>query len=75
MRIYFQEKARLHRRILRCETAIKNVVGPASEEHFHQLVQFLNKLPKNVMGLSWSHLKNIAEKEDPELAAKQNKVY
>ena len=27
------------------------------------------------MGMSLNHLKNIDEKEDPELAAKQNKVW
>ena len=51
-----------------------NVVGPAAEQYFHQLGNFLNKLPKNVMGISWKNVKNVAEKEDSELANKQDKV-
>ena len=59
----------------RAERAILNVAGPAAEEYFLQLGNFLNRLPnKDVMGMSLNHLKNIDEKEDPELAAKQNKV-
>ena len=63
------------RRISRAERAILNVAGPAAEEYYLQLGNFLNRLPnKDVMGMSLNHLKNIDEKEDPELAAKQNKV-
>ena len=51
-----------------------NVVGPAAEQYFHQLGNFLNKLPKNVMGITWKNVKNVAEKEDSELANKQDKV-
>ena len=64
------------RRNSRAERAILNVAGPAAEEYYLQLGNFLNRLPnKDVMGMSLNHLKNIDEKEDPELAAKQNKVW
>ena len=66
----------MFRRISRNERAILNVVGPAAEEYFHQLGNFLNRMPnKNVMGLSWGHLKQITETEDVELAAKHSKVF
>ena len=64
----------MFRRISRTERAILNVVGPVAEQYFHQLENFLNKLPKNVMGINWKNLKTSNEKENPELAAKQDKV-
>ena len=70
-----QEKARLYRRITRTERAILNVVGPAAEQYFHQIGNFLNKLPKNVSGITLKNIKSVNVKEDPELAAKQDKVY
>ena len=66
----------MFRRISRTERAILNVAGSAAEEYFLQLGNFLNRVPdKNVMEMSLNHLKNIDDdKDDPELAAKQNKV-
>ena len=52
-----------------------NVVGPSAEQYFHQLGNYLNKLPKNVMGITWKNVKNVAGNEDSELAAKQDKVW
>ena len=51
-----------------------NVVGPAAEQYFHQIGNFLNKLPKNVSGITLKNIKSVNVKEDPELAAKQDKV-
>ena len=68
-----QERDDLRLRVARTENAVCNAVGPNASRYFGHLEKFLNRIPKNIMGLPWFQLKTVVDTEAPE-RFKQSKV-